>query len=692
MPRLVVEIGTEELPPRFFPSAMAQLQEGAAALLERLRLTHGQVHVLGTPRRLALVVENVAAQQAAAVREERGPSAKVAFDKEGKPTKAAEGFARRHGLTAPDLVVKQTDGGEYVFAVVHEPEAPAPQALAAALPDLISGLSFPKSMRWGSTALRFGRPVRWVLALLGEEVIRFRLADLQSGREARGHPVLADGMFPVPSAEEYEGALERHSVIVDPERRRAALAQQLADLAEAQDAAVMDDGLLEETVYLVEWPTCGLGSFDPAFLRLPRPVLVEEMRHVQSYFPLQNAAGELIPGFIAVRDGGGANLEGIIRGWEHVLVAKLIDASFFYEQDLKRPLAERVEDLRGVVFQEKLGTMYEKVVRLRRIAEVAAGQMAFGAVDIAQLARAVLLAKADLTTEVVTDMSGLQGTMGREYALASGEPAEVAEAIGEHYRPRFAGDAIPQTQLGRGLALADKLDNITALFAVGAIPSGSADPYGLRRDAAGVLNIGLVLAPPVHLGDLVDEALAEVATQVELSQPASVIRASVMDFIGQRLDTYLREELGVRYDLADAVLSSGFDDLGAAAARAHALQAASAEPEFLPAVMAATRVANIVTNFPGGEVDPSRFQEESERTLWSAYQAAVPAAEAQVQGRDYTALFRTLASLRGIIDRYFEDVLVMAEDEAVRSNRLATVSAVNQLMRRLADFTKVVQT
>ncbi len=503
--------------------------------------------------------------------------------------------------------------------------------------------------------------------------------------------MLANEMFPVSSAEAYEKELEAKFVVVDPERRRAALAQQLAEIAEAHDAKVMDDGLLEETVYLVEWPTCGLGKFDPAFLRLPRPVLVEEMRHVQSYFPMQNAAGELVPSFIAVRDGGGENLEGIIRGWEHVLVAKLIDASFFYEQDLKKPLAERVEALRGVVFQEKLGTMYEKVVRIGRIAETAAAQMGMPPTQVALLACAVLLAKADLTSEVVTELSDLQGTMGREYAVASGEPAEMAEAIGEHYRPCFAGDAIPATQIGRVLALADKLDNICALFAIGATPSGSADPYGLRRDALGVLNIALALEPPVELGELIDEALSEVAGQVELTQPVPAIRASVLEFIGQRLETYLREENGVRYDLVKAVLAAGFGDLRAAAARAQTMQAKSAEANFLPTVMAATRTANIVKNVESGEVDPARFQEESERKLWTAYQASWPVVEQQVAAGDFEGLFATLEAMREPVDRFFEDVLVMAEDEAVRANRLGLVSAVNGLFRKMADFAAVVQ-
>jgi len=691
MPRFVLEIGTEELPPRFFPPALSQLREQGEAMLDRLRLTHGEIKVYGTPRRLVLIVADVAAQQAASVREERGPSAKVAFDAQGKPTKAAEGFARRHGMAATDLVRRQTDQGEYVFAIVHEPEAPAAQALAGACPDLIAGLSFPKTMRWGTTSLRFGRPVRWVLALLDGEVVAFALADLRSGRETRGHPVLANEMFPIAHAAEYERELERHFVIVDPARRHAAIAHQTTDLAQSQDARVVDGGLLEETAYLVEWPTCALGGFDPAFLRLPRPVLVEEMRHVQSYFPLETKRGELIPSFIAVRDGGAEHLPGIVRGWESVLRAKLIDAGYFYDQDLKTPLAERLEDLKGVVFQEKLGTMHEKMERVRKVAAAAAAQVGLEEADRVALDRAALLCKADLTTEVVTDISDLQGVMGREYALASGEPAEVAEAIGEHYRPRFASDEIPRTQLGRLLSVCDKLDTICALFAIGVTPTGSADPYGLRREATGVVSVALEMELSPRVGPLVDTALAAVATQVAPPKPVRDIAAEVMSFLRQRLETYLREERGVRYDLVDAVLSAGFDDVRAAAARAEAMQAVADEPDFLPTVMAATRVANIVKGLAGGEVQPDLFRDPGEGALWSAYQGVLPTADAQTQAGDYVGLFGTLETLRGPIDRYFEDVLVMAEEPEVRNNRLSTVSAVNDLFRRLADFSLVVQ-
>ncbi len=340
MPRFVLEIGTEEMPPRFFPPALAQLREEGARMFERARLSCGGLKVYGTPRRLALIAEELAAEQATATREERGPAARVAYDGDGNPTKAAEGFARRHGVAPEDLEVRQTDQGDYVFAVIREPELPAGEALAPLLPDLITGLSFPKSMRWGEGKLRFGRPIRWLLALLDENVVEFELEGLRSGRETRGHPVLADGMFPVACAAEYEQTLESLSVIVSQDERRARVEQEVQ--ARTDGAQVVDGGLLEDTTFLVEWPTTACGSFDPAFLRLPEAVLIEEMQHVQSYFPLRDREGKLLPRFIAVRDGGDDHLDTVLAGWESVLRAKLIDADFFYEQDRKLKLADRV--------------------------------------------------------------------------------------------------------------------------------------------------------------------------------------------------------------------------------------------------------------------------------------------------------------------------------------------------------------
>ena len=688
MPRFVLEIGTEEIPPRFFPPALAQLRRDGRQMVERARLGFEDVKVYGAPRRLALVVDGLADRQASETREERGPASKVAFDSDGNPTKAAQGFARRHGLSPEQLVKKETDQGEYVFAVVASPELSAAEALAGLLPDLIAGLSFPKTMRWGTGKLRFGRPIRWLLALVDDETVTFELDGLRSGRETRGHPVLADGMAPVESAADYERALYERFVLVDPEERRSVIGQQLETIATAESARVVDGGLLEETAFLAEWPTAACGRFDDDFLRLPRPVLIDEMQHVQSYFPLENEKGELLPKFIAVRDGGADHLDLVLTGWENVLRAKLIDAGFFYEQDLKRPLADRVADLRGVVFHERLGTIHDKAERVRAVAAAAAGQVGLSADDAKTLDRAALLCKADLTTEVVVELSALQGIMGGVYAETGGEKPEVARAIAEHYRPRSAADAIPETKLGRLLALADKIDTLAALFAVGIVPTGSADPFGLRREAAGVVAIALGTEGRLSVGALIETALDNLSSEVEVKRSHEEVISQVIDFLRQRVETLLREDQGIRYDLVDAALAPGVDDIVAAADRAQTLDGLKESPDFLPTVIACTRPMNISKDFGGGDVDPKLFQDPSENALWEAYQKVA----SQADDVPLSKLFELIAKeLRAPIDTYFDDVLVMAEDDNLRRNRLAMCWQLSQLFRRIADFSLIVQ-
>jgi glycyl-tRNA synthetase beta chain len=568
--------------------------------------------------------------------------------------------------------------------VIREPEAPAKDALATLLPDLITGLSFPKSMRWGAGTIRFGRPLRWILALVDEEVVEFSVGEVHSGRLARGHPVLADGMFEVKHAAEYERALEGRFVIVQTEKRKAAIEQQLRAIADGEGAKLVDGGLLEETTYLIEWPTAALGAFSPDFLSLPRPVLVEEMQHVQSYFPLDDRDGKLLPRFIAVRDGGTDHLGVVIAGWESVLRAKLIDASYFYEQDQKRALGDRVDDLHGVVFQESLGSMHEKMERIRAIAGALADAVGLATTEKAALDRAALLCKADLTTEVVQDVSNLQGVMGREYALASGEQAEVADAIGEHYRPRFAGDEVPHSRLGRLLAIADKLDTVVACFAVGIVPTGSADPYGLRREASGVVAIAQEAEQPFSLSALVEAGVRALSHEIEVKAPAEQIASDVLAFIRLRLETYLRDE-GVPYDIVNAVVAVGIDDIHYGVERANALSIFRHHESFPKVVTSATRMTNITKGYGGGSVVPELLTEPSERDLWEAYKASK---DRRSIGDLYAAFAEVLAAP---IDRFFTDVLVMAEDEKVRNNRLALCWQVNQLFRKLADFTVVVQ-
>jgi glycyl-tRNA synthetase beta chain len=418
------------------------------------------------------------------------------------------------------------------------------------------------------------------------------------------------------------------------------------------------------------------------------------MQHVQSYFPLEDDKGDLLPRFIALRDGGDEHLDTVIAGWESVLRAKLIDARFFYEQDLKRPLADRVEDLRAVVFQEKLGTVYDKMERLRRVARAAAEQAGLGGDDAKLLDRAALLCKADLTTTMVGDLPTLQGLIGREYALAAGEQAPVADAIGEHHRPRFADDALPETTLGRLLAVADKLDTLAALFAIGLTPTGSADPFGLRREAYGLVNIlsAAGQAPPgeqrfhLHISELTRHSLAALSSQVDLERSQDDTMAGLLAFLRERLTVYLREQ-GIRYDLVDAALAVGLDDISLAERRARALRELLPQPDFLPTVIAATRPMNISADFEGGEVQAGLFKEEAERELWQAYQQVL----AEAETADLMDLFALFGRLRAPIDRYFDDVLVMHEDHKLRQNRLSMCWHISQLFRRLAEFSLVVQ-
>jgi glycyl-tRNA synthetase beta chain len=739
MPRFVLEIGTEELPPRFFPVVMPQLRANGEEMLTRARLAFREVKVYGTPRRLALIAEDLVERQDPHTREERGPSAKVAFDAEGKPTKAALGFARRLGVDPAALDRRETDQGEYVFAVVREPELPTKDALAPLLPGLITGLPFPKTMRWGTGKLRFGRPIRWLLALVDGDVVEFELEGIRSGRLTRGHPVLAgaaatakghsipDGMHELQNAADYEERLRGLSVIVEPMKRWQRIWDQLGGISENERASLVDvdpgekpdtttllyfpeefaryitTNLAVETVFLVEWPTARVGRFDERFIKLPPPVLIEEMKHVQSYFPLEDRNGKLLPRFIGVRDGGNDNLETVIASWENVLKAKLIDADFFYQQDLKRPLAARVEDLRGVVFQEHLGTMYDKTERIRAVAAALGDADRLSPEEKRNLDRGALLCKADLTTEVVQELSGLQGVMGREYAeRVDKEPKEVWEAIGEHYYPRFALDRIPRTRVGKLLSVADKLDTLAALFAIGLIPTGSADPYALRREAAGIVRI--LIDHPVGFSL---KALLEVEfecldrQQVELERPHDAVTEDVLAFLGERLEVSLRG-LGIRRDLVSAALAVGVDDISLAIDRAHALQElARASGSFLPTVIAGTRPINIAKGFEGGEVDAALFQEDAEQKLWEAYQEVLNRADSAKLDEELLTdgmvwnlveLFNLLTEhLVDPINRYFDDVLVMHEEPAIRRNRLALCWKLSELFRRIADFTLIVQ-
>ena len=683
---LLLEIGTEEIPAHAMPGMLKELGENAKKALKELRLAHGAVRTLGTPRRLALVVEGLAEKQEDVAEEKRGPSVQVAFDAAGKPTKAAEGFARGQGIKAQDLVVR--DG--YVYALVEEAGESAEKVLAKMLPELISGLPLPNSMRWGDLDFRFIRPLRWLVALYGDRIVPFELACVKSGNTSRGHRFLGTGDFTIEDAAHYEEACEKAFIIVDPARRKALIEEGLVEAAKAHGGtAEITPNLLEEVLYLVEYPTALAGSFEDKYLALPPDAVITPMRDHQRYFPVKSADGKLLPLFLTVRNGGKEYLETVQHGNERVLRARLADAQFFFDEDRKKSLAEHLEKLKTVVFQEGLGTVYDKSLRLEKLAGKIAD--AIGANDAEKKAamRAALLSKADLVTGMVTEFTELQGVMGKEYARLDGEGEDVALAIDEHYMPRFAGDAQPKTRAGLVVSLADKMDNIVATFSRGLIPTGSQDPFALRRQALGMVHSIIEAGVAISLHDLVDWTMD--LLKITDAAVREKMQADVADFMRLRLKNVLAEE-GIRYDIADAVLGN-VDDVRRVLLAAKAVREQLAAPGMADAVQAFVRVANLAAKAEKGEVhvDAALFETDEEKELMKAYTSARSAAESLIEAHDFVGVIDDFKDLAEPINAFFDAVMVMADDEKIRKNRLALLKGVDDLLREVADFSKIVQ-
>ena len=682
---LLLEIGTEEIPAHAMPGMLKELGENAKKALKELRLAHGAVRTLGTPRRLALIVEGLAEKQEDVAEEKRGPSVQVAFDADGKPTKAAQGFARGQGVQAEALVTK--DG--YVYALVQETGERTEKVLEKMLPELIVGLSLPNSMRWGDLDFRFIRPLRWIVALYGEQVVPFELARVKSSNTSRGHRFLSTGDFTIQDAAHYEEACEKAFVIVDPARRKAEIEEGLVKEAKAHGGiAEITPNLLEEVLYLVEYPTALSGSFEDKYLALPPDAVITPMRDHQRYFPVKAADGKLMPLFLTVRNGGAEYLATVQHGNERVLRARLADAQFFFDEDRKKSLEEHMEKLKTVVFQEGLGTVYEKSLRLEKLAAKIAG--AIGASDAEKKAaeRAARLSKADLVTGMVTEFTELQGVMGKEYARLDGESEDVALAIDEHYMPRFAGDALPKTCAGLVVSLADKMDNIVATFSRGLIPTGSQDPFALRRQALGMVHSIIEAGVAVSLRELVSWTMDLLAIQDAAVREK--MQADVADFMRLRLKNVLAEA-GIRYDIADAVLGD-IDDVRRVMLAAEAVRAQLAAPDMAAAVQAFVRVANLAAKAEGEAcIDAALFETEEEKELMKAYTSAKSAAESLIGAHDYVGIIDDFKDLAEPINAFFDAVMVMADDAAVRHNRLSLLKSIDCLLREVADFSKIVQ-
>jgi len=694
---LLLEIGVEELPARFGPPALDQLAAKAASALAAARLVHGEIETYGTPRRLALLVRDVASAQGDRDVLVKGPAARMAYDTTGAPTRAALGFARARGVAVEALVVLDDEkGAPYVYVRTRETGQDADAILPDLLRDLVYALEFPRSMRWGAHTLRFARPIRWLLCLHGDRRVPFEVEGVVTTTETYGHRTLSSGApIPVTAARDYVDVCAAAGVIVDPNARRAKIRRQVDVVAEGLGGrAPDDDGLLEEVTWLVEWPTAFDGRFDPAFLELPEDVLVTSMRTHQRYFPVYaRADGRLLPAFIAVRNGGDASLDNVRHGNEKVPRARLSDARFFWDEDRRRRLDDRLDGLKQMVFQERLGSQYLRTERIVWLAEHIAGMLGYDVATRAAIARTAWLCKCDLSTGLVGEFPELQGAMGRAYARAQGEEEPVSIGIFEHYLPRGAGDALPESPTGVAVGLADRLNTLAGFFGLGLTPRGSADPFALRRAAQGVTAIIVEHRLRLSLDALLDAALAGYARFDEATRADT--KDDLLQFFHARLEGAMRER-GLRYDVAEAVLAVGYDDMADAVARAAALAHGLRTPAFASVTGAFKRIVNIaakaepagagedsVVGTDGGALEPA------EAALWQAFLAVRADAEHALASEDYARFYHLVAALKGPVDAFFAQALIMDPDPAVRRRRLAMLRDLTALLTRPADLGKL---
>ncbi|MBD3917969.1 glycine--tRNA ligase subunit beta [Paenibacillus sp. PR3] len=688
---LLFEIGLEEVPARFVRAAVNQLKDKLSKWLDDSRIAYGKVEAYATPRRLAVLVSEVAEKQSDVNEEVKGPSRKIAQNEQGEWSKAALGFARSQGIEPEQLYFKELAGVEYVYGNKSSVGVETATVLSEGLVGIITSMTFPKNMRWGSYDLKFVRPIKWLIALFGTDIVPLEITGVQSSNVTRGHRFLGSETT-IAKPADYVEALRAQYVIADIAEREAEIVRQIEELAKEKDweIAVKED-LLEEVLFLVETPSVLFGTFDPSFLNIPQEVLITSMREHQRYFPVLDKEGKLLPFFVTVRNGDRTSLDVVAKGNEKVLRARLSDAKFFYAEDQKLAIADALAKLETIVYQEELGTVADKVRRIRVIADKLASHVGADTTTAADISRAADISKFDLVTLMVGEFPELQGIMGEDYARKAGESEEVAKAINEHYQPRFAGDRAPATLPGAIVSLSDKIDTIVGCFSIGIIPTGSQDPYALRRQAAGIVQTVLAQSLPLALGDLFDIAIS-VHEQRGLKRSAADIRKDLYDFFALRVKNVLTEQ-GVRYDVVDSVMAAGFDDLKLTVERAAVLAARAAgetKDEFKLVVDAWSRVNNLAAKAETSEVNETLFVEAAERSLYDAWKSVHPAYSEQLASGNVAAALESLASLKAPITGYFDSVMVMAEQEEVRRNRLATLASISADIVKLADVSKLV--
>ncbi|MBI4774939.1 MAG: glycine--tRNA ligase subunit beta [Deltaproteobacteria bacterium] len=681
----LLEIGTEEIPARFLPPTAETMKTSMADRLEAEHLSFDGIRAMATPRRLMLVVSGLLLRQKDREQQVIGPPERAAFDQTGSPTKAAHGFARAHSIDVTDLKLVDTGRGKCLALTKNIPGKPTFDILKDLLPGWIANIPFPKSMRWASVPIPFARPIHWFLALLEGEIIPFELDAVISGNATCGHRFLAPDPVVVKDYADYLQRLRNAHVIIDPEERKNLMLAEIRRVAQERGGAILDDPeLVTENSFLVEYPSVVCGSFDESFLKLPDEVLITAMREHQRYFAVKDPSGKLLPLFVAVNNTRARNEDVVTKGHQRVLKARLEDARFYFEDDCKKRMDDFVEELRGVLFQQKLGTSYQKMKRFRELAcfmaETAAPQ------EVAVVDRAAFLCKADLVSGMVGQFPSLQGVMGRVYARLAGEPEGVAEAIFEHYLPRFAGDRLPSSQVGALVGMADRMDTICGCFGIGLIPTGAADPYALRRHTLAIINILLDRSYSFDLKSMANKSLELLGHRLE-GDPGDILN-KILEFFRTRFHNLLTGK-GHPFDVVDAVLSLHFQRPPEALKRVEALNDWRTRDEFEPLAISFKRVVNILRDQKLTEqVNTALFEDTAEKDLWEAYLKAKLAVDQLLDKGEYKQSLDIIFGLKGTIDRFFDTVLVMVDNEQLRYNRLNLLNQLSDLFKHIGDFSR----
>ncbi|HLR21874.1 MAG TPA: glycine--tRNA ligase subunit beta [Tissierellaceae bacterium] len=688
--KYLLEIGTEEIPARYVKDALKQIKDQFKDAFNEENINYEDINVYSTPRRLTAIIEGLDDRQEDTESQSRGPSKKIALDEDGNPTKALEGFMRGQGVGIDDIFYLEHNGEEYVYTKTVKKGKDIEEILKDRVPKIIKSVNFPKSMRWGGKQLRFARPIRWIMSILEDKVVPFDLEGIKVSNVTKGHRFLGNSEIKIGNINEYMGKLEENYVILDQEKRKKIIEYSSERLAKETGGKLdHDEELLDEVTNLVEYPTPIIGRIKKEYLNLPKDVVTTTMKEHLRYFPVLDDKDRLSSYFITVRNGNDEYIDNVIKGNEKVLDARLADARFFFQEDISKPLEDYVESLKRIIFQEKLGTLYDKSMRIQKLSYRIADNLGVRDETKRNLERASYLSKADLTTKLVMEFTELQGKMGMKYAEESGENEVVALSIAEQYLPRYAGDDLPSTTAGFILSVADKLDSITGLFAVGIQPTGSQDRFGLRRNALGIINIILDKKINISLKELIDFSLYIYVDEQGLAFNYNEIEDEIMDFFMRRIKNMFSDK-GIRYDIIDAVVHRDIDDIYDMKIRANKLSEWLDREDSSEALTAFNRVAKLGKDAEDNEVSRDLLTEDEEIRLYNSFNNIEDEVIEYIEQKEYDEALKLLASLKEPIDRFFDEVMVMVEDEEIKNNRLGLLKKIYNIMMKICDLSKIV--